>query len=259
MDYKKLYSPPIFILFAYLFFASPEQIFIVEELEKGVKKYVKDKDRKKEILTVTKATTDTIEAFDKLREEQMKDFRRMNRDQNTTRSDFEEYFEIRIEDRYTIQRILIDNRVRMHNAINQDEWNSIVELEKKSRQKRMNKLNNKIDKGKVKSPFAGMEEAIDRGIEDEQKKQELLATLNTFESTHRAWIEKAGGFSALHNEVIANLHASKEELISEVKKLNSFRQKLYFDMMDFRLLLSYKTNEREWEALIKELDKIMGQ
>jgi hypothetical protein len=236
-----------------------EQVFIVNELEKGVKKYVVDKDRKKEILAVTKATTDTIETFNKHRKNQEKEFRSMNRNRNSTRADFEKYFGDRAKERLDIQMIMIENRLRMYEKIKQDEWNSIIETEKEARQKMIDKLNKKIAKGNIISPFTGMEKAIDQSIANEITKAELIETLDSFKSTHQSWVEKANDFSALDNEVLAKRDATREELVKEIMELNRFRMEMFSDIVDFRLSVSEKTNKEEWEALIEELDKIMGK
>ena len=46
MSSQKIYLQPIIIVFAYLFFMNNEEIFLIDQLEKGVKKYVEDKSQK---------------------------------------------------------------------------------------------------------------------------------------------------------------------------------------------------------------------
>jgi len=236
-----------------------EEIFLVDQLEKGVKKYVKDKDRRDEILAVTDPTKDLIQAFNKLREEQVKEFREMNANQNSSRTDFEQYFESRTKERLEIQTLMIENRVRMHGNITPDEWVLIMEMEKKERQKRRDKFDKKVAKGKSISPFKGVEKAIDQGIDDESKKIELKKALEPFKSAHQSWVEKANNFSALHNEIIAKKDASKVELINEIMELNGLRLEMYANIIDFRFTILEYTDDEEWEALIKELDRIMGK
>ena len=56
MNLRKVYLQPIIMIFAYLLFMNNEEIFLIDQLEKGVKKYVEDKDRRDEILAVTSPT-----------------------------------------------------------------------------------------------------------------------------------------------------------------------------------------------------------
>ena len=236
-----------------------EEIFLVEQLEKGVKKYVEDKDRRDEILAVTSPTKYSIKEFNKRREEQVKEFRKINANQNNSREKFEQYFESRIRERFEIQMIMIENRVRMHEMITPGEWDLIMEMEKKVRQKNIDRFDKKLSKGKYISPFKGLERAIDQVIDDESKKKELRNALKSFESTHLSWVDKANYFSALHNEIIAKKDASKEELIDEIMGLNNLRLEMYSDIINFRFIILEYTDNEEWEALINELNKIMGK
>jgi len=236
-----------------------EEIFLVDQLEKGVKKYVEDKDRRDEILAVTSPTKDLIKDFNKLREEQIKEFREMNANQNNSIEEFEQYFESRIKERLEIQMIMIENRVRMHGKITPGEWDLIMEMEKKVRQKNKDKIDKKLSKGKYISPFKGVERALEQVIDDESKKNELRNALKSFKSTHLSWVEKANNFSALDNEIIAKKDASKEELIDEIMELNNLRMEMYSDIIDFRFIILEYTDDEEWEALINELNRMMGK
>ncbi len=257
MNIQKVYLQPIIIVFAYLLFMNNEEIFLVDQLEKGVKKYVEDKDRRDEILAVTSPTKKSIKDFNKLREEQVKEFREMNANRNNSREEFEQYFKNRSKERLEIQMKMIENRVRMHGKIRPDEWVLIMELEKKERQKKQDKIDKKLSKGKFISPLKGMEKAIDQVIYNESKKKVLRNELKSFESTHLSWVEKANNFSALHNEIIAKKDASKEELVTEITELNNLRMEMYVDIIDFRFIILENTNDKEWDDLINELNKIM--
>ena len=257
MSSRKVYLQPIIIVFAYLFFMNNQEIFLVDQLEKGVKKYVEDKSRKDEILAVTSPTKSSIKKFNKLREEQVKEFRLMNANPNISRETFKQYFQARAKERLEIQILMVGNRVRMHQKITNAEWDLIMEMENHERQKSRNKVEKKLSRGKYVSAFAGIEKVIDKVIDDESKKIELMSMLESFKSTHLSWVTKANDFSALHNEIIAKKDATQEELTSEIMKLNKLRMDMYTNIINFRFTILEHTNNEEWEAIINELNITM--
>ncbi len=257
MSFRKVYLQPIIIIFVYLFFVNNQEIFLIDQLEKGVKKYVEDKSRKDEILAVTSLTKSSVKQFNKLREEQVKEFRLMNGNPNISRATFKRYFQARAKERLEIQILMIENRVMMHEKITNTEWDLIMEMENHVRQKNRNKIEKKLSRGKYITPFASMENVIDKVIDDESKKIELMNMLESFKSTHHSWVTKANDFSALHNEIIAKKDATEEELTNEIMKLNILRMDMYINIIDFRFSILEHTDNEEWEAIINELNSTM--
>ena len=91
-------------LISILFFGGVGETFLVDKLEKGVKQYVVDKERKKDITADLKITAKYVKAFNKERKNKLKTFQNLNADRNKSIEDFASFFEELISDRITFQK-----------------------------------------------------------------------------------------------------------------------------------------------------------
>ena len=74
----------IIAIFAILFSGGTNEAFFIDKMEKGVKEYVIEKDRKNEILSELKSSKKTIKAFDKNRKKQLKTLKKFYKLQATS-------------------------------------------------------------------------------------------------------------------------------------------------------------------------------
>ena len=118
----------IVALFTVLFFGSAQEYFFIEKLEKGVKKYVIEKDRSKEILVDLKETKSMIKAFNKNRKGKLSEFLSMNLDCDIQRGAMNSFFKKRVDERLVFQQSMIEKRLLVTSKLEKSEWEEIIKM-----------------------------------------------------------------------------------------------------------------------------------
>jgi len=151
----------------------PTQTFLIDKFEKGVKKSVIDKARKKEILKDLKASEKKIKSFNKERKARLKKFRVINADRNTNREDLITFFDRSMEKRLAYQETIIEDRIAITSKITAEEWESILKFAKGPVEKRLKKMQKKQDKKKGRELYPKTRAAIGKVVD--QGKRNILS------------------------------------------------------------------------------------
>ena len=140
-------------LISMLFFSGALSLFLVEDFDKGIEKYVVEKERRKELLADLKDIKKTLKEMNEERDDYIKTLKKLNANRNTTTADFNEYQDKLLVQAVKIQDMTIDSRLQLIKKITQEEWDQIMALSATTVQKTKDKLEAKREKGKVKDPF----------------------------------------------------------------------------------------------------------
>ena len=248
--------PGLIALFSILFFGGPSEIFYVDKLEKGVKKYVIEKERKKEILADIKYTKTLFKDFEKERKKEFKHFMDLYTDKNTSAENFDTFFDNLQNGRIEFQDKIIDQRLLIFAKLKQEEWDQIVETSETVTEKRLAKIEKKEAKGK-KELFAKTKAQIETTITSTEIKTKLL---NGLESVQNSTMELESfllSVNSTQNKILADKNSGKEQLIEIIAEDNEFRKSLIESLVSFHKLAADHCSNQEWDIIIKTFSKEM--
>jgi len=242
-------------LISMLFFGGVSEYFLIDKLEKGVKKYVVDKERKKEITADLKAATKYIKTFDKERKGKLKSFKKLNANRNTSIEEFTVFFDELMNQRIALQQKVIEDRIRIVAKIEADEWNLIIEYSRQSVLKSKEKDQKKAEKDKSSDPFLKTQDAIKKNISDEGKKKPVLDALKTLINSQKDLMQQIKSRNADDNLDLSKKEATKSELQKLADDLNMLRITSLENLVNFHFQMKEITTEAEWDQIMKAFNK----
>lgn len=242
-------------LISVLFFGGVSEYFLVDQLEKGVKKYVVEKEQKKEISADLKDATKFIKAFNKERKNDLKEFKVLNADRNTSDVELNIFFDGLMADRLAFQDKVIRSRIAIVSKIKADEWDSILELSRESVEKKKEKQQKKTDKGKVPQPFAKTMASIDKYITDSERKEKVEQAIQAFINSQLEMAQEFRDRNVVDNKIVIKKDASVDELEHLAKELNALRRLGFDKLIDFHMSTKKFTTHAEWDQIMKTFNK----
>ena len=126
-------------LLTILFSGGINEMFLIDRLEKGVKEYVIEKNRQKDILADLKTAKKFVDQYNKGRKTQLKEFKELYKNQATNDEALKAFFDVLHKERLVFQDEVIDYRLAIFNKIEDDEWNNIIEYSEASIDKKIEK------------------------------------------------------------------------------------------------------------------------
>jgi hypothetical protein len=197
-------------LIALLFSGGVNEIFFIDKLEKGVKEYVIDKDRQKDILVDLKTTKKQIEDFNKDRKSQFKKFKELYKDHSTNDEDLQSFFDQLQAERLMFQDKIVDYRLSIFNKITDDEWNSIIEYSETSVDKKIEKEQKKKSTNEV--AFEKTRKAIISSVYDLNKQKEIINGIDDMIDTFEGLGVKIESINVKENKILKQKDAKKKSL-----------------------------------------------
>jgi hypothetical protein len=243
-------------LISILFLGGPVNYFPIEDIDKGIKKYVLDKERKKELLSEIKDIKKSIKGIYKTQNGLLKELKKLNANRNAYVSDYKALKEKLMENVVNIQDKKIDSRLRLISLIEDDEWEQMMDFSLENEQKRKAKEQKKGDKGKAEDPFASFEKAIRKHISDPAHGDEVLKDLIEYKSDYLALKEKVAERNVIDTPILKRKNSTREDLKSIVKEVNKLRDAAFDEMVEFHFKLKDDTTEEEWEKVIKAFNRL---
>jgi len=242
-----------------ILFGGGFDFFFIDNLEKGVKEYVIEKDRRKEILADLKTSKKLISNYSKERKAKYKTFKKLNISHETTREDLVDFFNKLYKERVAYQKEIVDSRIAVNKKIKADEWDSIMVFSKTSLDKQIEKDQKKLeknkDKGKDITPFVKTRKAITDNVLDSEKQQILKSGLDKMISSIEELMIETGTINANESKLLTNQNATKDELLKLGNKLNEMRRLIFDELIDFHMLVKENTNITEWDKIMKTFNK----
>lgn len=242
-----------------LLFGGGLDSFYIDNFEKGIKEYVIEKDRKKEILADLKTSKKLISNYSKERKAEYKAFKKLNISHETTKEDLVGFFNILHKERAVYQNEMVDERLTVIKKIKADEWDSIMVFSKTSLDKKIEKAENKLEKNKGKGkevvPFVKTIKAITANVLDSEKQQVLKLGLDKMISSIEELTIETGTINANESKLLTHQNATKDELIKLGNKLNDMRRLIFDELIDFHMLVKENTSITEWDKIMKAFNK----
>ncbi len=240
-----------------LFSGGGLEVFYIDEIEKGVDKYVNDKDRKKELHLYFKEYQKVHKSWNKGKEKDLKELKKQNLDRAVTVSWYEDFFKKRLDQTADTQAEFIDYRIKVQNAINDEEWAQIIDLASSSEVKEQKKAEKQTNKKKGKDLMDDLRQIATENIVDPNSKRKIEAAWNILKEKNDEIVETYDHINVEDNEVLVNKNVTEEEMEAIVVKLGSIRARLYEAYVDFIIVSKDNMSDEEYKSIMKEVDKLI--
>lgn len=241
-----------------LFGIGGTDVFFMDKLEEGVKKYVVDKDRKKECQAILKEHSANVNEFLKQYKKRVKYVEDQNLDKATTDDWYRDYFKAAMEERKVLHERSIESRLKLQEKINEDEWANIVEMSEDATRKLEEKEQKKAMKKGGESFYEKLSELITEKIPDNERRSNVLSGLSDLHDDWQALADNIDNIDAINSDLLKNKEATKDQMIESVKDLDQDRIDLYESYIRFFRILKDNTNDTEYPSIVKEINKFKG-
>jgi len=243
----------IVALFTVLFFGGVQEYFFIEKLEKGVKKFVIEKDRSKEIMVDLKETKSMIKAFNKNRKGKLNEFLSMNLDRDIHRGSMDSFFDKRVDERLVFQQSMIEKRLLVTSKLEGSEWEEIIKMSDASVEKKIVKLQKKG----AKDPFESVEKTIQSAFSDQGKQAQASAILQNFKTQYTKLLDEVNSINTLESKLLSNKGSTEKEFMSLANDMNQLRETAYQNFIDLHYDMKEITDESEWTKVMKSVNKVI--
>lgn len=230
-------------------------IFFIDELEKGVKKYVEDKDRRKELLASLKETKKKGKDYNKNRKKKFKEFKTFFVQPETSSEEFDSFFSDLADVQEAYQKELIEERVKITAQLTDEEWKKIISDSQESVRKNQEKAVKKMKKEPVVI-FKKSQIEIATVI-DAEVKIKLESDLKKIEEGYRALLITMEELNSVQNEILMDQLSSKEALMTIYEDLSAKKGGIFKDLIIFHESISSNLETEEAVKLLNTFYKEM--
>ena len=233
------------------------EVFYLDNLEKGIKEHVVDKDRRKALEADMAEYTEIRKDFDKKRKAHLKELVKKNSEKSTPNEWYQDFYKKRMEERKELQSFYIDKRMDLQQKIQPNEWADIIVDSESVYGKAYEKADKKAAKKGEVDLFAEMNQTIEETIPDIKKKTAAQEAVQEFKA---AAIEITQGYQKINvqdSEFLKNRNATREQMQKMSDKLNELRTKMHNSYIALIISMKENTNNEEWAPISKELNKLL--
>lgn len=231
-------------------------IFVFDKIDKNIKKVVVDKKRKDLLLTELKLGKKEIKAYYKDRKNDIKSLKSLNLDRTASKEMFEKLNSTFIRKRSEIDQKVIISRVELVQNITDEEWQEIMDLAAVEQENQKNKDAEKEAKGKLKDDTDKLGKTIQDTIEDEEKREAVLSSFETFRNAFNEMEKDAITRYPSDNEILTNKNSEVDDLSKTLGSVTELRSRTYNAFVDFHFAIIEQTTEKEWQKIMKQVNKI---
>ena len=235
-----------------ILFSGGYEIFFAENVEKGIKEYVLEKDRRKELLDMTKEIKNGAKAYNKERKANFKDFEDLYTNYNSDEAKLQAFFDNLTEIQKAYQGDFIEKRIQITDKITDEEWKLIVQSSEEAYQKKLDKLAKK--KSKTKDPFEKTRKKISE-VPDAQSQAPLLEQLDSFSERISEFEKSMKDVNVFENELLVQKTNSKQELLTLYDDMNEIRQKAFGHLIGFHESVRSNVSEEQGETILSTFYK----
>jgi len=230
-----------------LLFGGNVETEYLNHIESGVKTYVLDKKRKKEILSEITFSRKELRAYAKKRKKSFKEFQDLLVSEKIKKEDLDKFIQKVLQKRENFQLKFNRSRLKILNNINDTEWDKIVRQELKSKKKKQ-----KSRKGYVKT-----RDAISK-LTDEGAQKQILEKLDLFEKSFQSLETNINSELTNKESLIWNKSATEEQLLELGKQIHEKRLVTINSVIDFRESVFNNVNSKQFKNILKKFNKEFG-
>ena len=243
-------------LITILFLGGAPDYFLVDKLNKGVKEYVVEKERKDELLAELKLAKKDLKGIKKESRQFVKVLNERLLDRSASDDEILAMGDSIMQNIIEMQDLLIQTRIRMIHKIEDEEWEQIISLSEEEVRKGKQKSKKMAEEGKIKDPFIKLESTINNTVSDTEIKENILDAMNVYKVQLNELSEMLKQKNVVDQPVLGNKTSTADELWSTAKEVNAIRARTMGYTMDFRSDIKENTSEKEWNKIMKEFIKL---
>ena len=233
-------------------FSGGYNIFFAENVDKGIKEYVLEKDRKKELLDMTKEIKTRAKSYNKERKSNYKDFEILYTNYNTSEDELNAFFSNLTEIQRIYQDDFVEKRIEITERITDDEWAGIVKLSQEAHQKKEDKLAKK--KQKTKEDFVKTKKKVAE-IPNQENRDAITDQLDSFTQNAAEFEKELNKVNVLENELLVKKSNSKQELLRLYEDMNVIRTKAFESVIEFHRTVRANASQEQGEAVLSAFYK----
>jgi hypothetical protein len=227
----------------------------MDKLDEGVKKYVVDKDRKKECQAILKEHSAELNDYLKNYKKRIKYLKAQNLDRSTTDEWYNDFFKMAMEEKNALQKNTVDLRLKLQDMINDDEWTQIVDMSEESSRKLEAKEQKKEMKKSGESFYQKMSDSINEKISDKEKSSNIIAGLGELHTEWLSLVDRLDEIDAVNSDILIDKYATRDQMINSIIDLDANYLELYAAYTIFFRILKENTNDEEYASIVKEINK----
>ncbi len=227
-----------------LFSGSPDQIYFVDNIEKGVKVYVEDKDRKKELESIFKAHAKQMKLYYKERG-------KLNKALGNALVEAPEDVSGMLQKIAALtanaQKNTINTRLKSVALIEEPEWEQMVALalEKTSKKEKQ--------EAKEKKAFQKFDAAVQAVLKEQKEASTLLKGFDVLKTRHKGYIKR------FQNQKIKDILYVKTSGKPDLEQVTNFSTEVYGgfskELIEFNTLLLQHCEKKAHKKIVKLIQK----
>jgi hypothetical protein len=239
----------------------PEQLFMAEDVKKGIKKHVVDKERRELLLEHISDGRKQIKAFNKRQEKLAAAVQKEILDKEGHDKRINHLLDSALDLRKQHQQRLIDDRLWIQENLSQQEWDLIVAKSAFPSDKDSSKNQKKRNKTQTsyKDYLAKVRETITASIADDGQREKALAAYQTFSDQHEEFVKMRTELDYENQEILRRQDLSRAELEDFYAQQDTLRQNTYKSFVDLFSSIKENSSEEEWGKIKKSLAKIVEE
>ena len=238
-----------------LFGAGNQEIFFMDKLDQGIKKYVTDKDRKKELQSILKEHTAVVKEFQKNYERRAKLMKEKDLDKNTSDQWYMDFFNASLEERKELQENAINTRLLLVKKITDEEWDYILSMSAETAIQVEEKKQKEEMKQGADRFLKDMSSLISNTITNDTKSNKIIDELSNLVKWWDQVVDVYEEFDVNRSELLANKNATRDQYLEATKEVNLQRRKLNESYISFLRVLKVNTDDTEYNSIIKYIYK----
>ena len=229
--------------------------YIVEDLPKEIKANVDDKEKQKEILSITKAYEKEFKGVQKDLKKSKKQMKKLNLDRNTTPESINAVLDEADNSWKEVQTLGLKSRSAVLEMLSQEEWSGIISKSLEDYSKKDLKKQDKALEDFEKK-FDKLKKDVAKEITDPKRQENIFATFDTFKVDMENYVAANRKRTIKDMGDFGNLEASEAELQQELSSLDEARSQFFEGIEKLHFELVENTTEEEWAKIAKSVNKI---
>lgn len=229
--------------------------FVIEDFPKEVKTNINDKERQKEVISSFKPYEKEFKKVQKDLNKSKKEMKKLNLDRNASSEDIQEILDDANLAWKGIQTTGVQNRLKTVEMLSDEEWELIIAKSLEEFDKKEIKKQEKAYKEFEKN-FAKLQSTIEKEISDVDHKTKILATLDTFKSDMKNYVDANMNKTIRELDEFGRKDASEEELNEALSTIDDAREQFFDGIVKLHFDLVELTTDEEWTKIAKSVNKI---
>ena len=239
------------LIFAFLLAIFGGSPVLLPNMDKLAKEHIEDKDRKDDMLLLIKEAQKQRKAFAKKDKKISKEMNKVFALRESSHQDFTILIDKWIESREEMQAVNQKLIYESQNIITEQEWKNM----KPDFKKGIEKLDKQATKKRkqVDKAFIKMESKFKKTIEDDEKSQKAIQTLNAFKVSIDNTMNGYSEQMLDENSIVYEYTIEKQQIIDIQDKHTKILNEALSGYTDLHFTLVDVTTEKEWKKLQSKL------